>query len=52
VQFWSAQYKNDANILECVQRSLTKLVTGLEDVTYEGRLRTLVLYSGGEKTER
>ena len=45
VQAWSPLFKKDANCLEKVQRLATRMVEGMQGLSYEDRLKELNLFS-------
>ena len=45
IQVWSSQYRKDVELLELVQRRATKMIRGLEQLSYEERLREVGLFS-------
>jgi len=44
LQFWAAKYKKDAKILKSIQKRASKLVKGLQDLSYEEKLRTFKFF--------
>ena len=45
IHMWSPQYRRDTDLLECIQRRATKMIQGMEHLSYEDQLRELRLFS-------
>jgi len=45
VQMWSSQYRRDMDPLEHIQRRATKMIQGMQHLSYKDRLRELGLFS-------
>ena len=45
IQVWGPQYKKDAKLLEWLQRKATEMIKGLENLSFDEKLRHLGLFS-------
>ena len=45
IQMWSPQYRSDIDLLECIQRRATKMIQGMEYLSYKNKLKELGLFS-------
>ena len=45
IQVWGPQHNQDVELLEWVRRRATKMLRGLEHLSYEDRLREMSLFS-------
>ena len=46
---WSLQYRRDVDLLAHIQKKATKVIQGMEYLSYEDRLRVLGLFRPVEK---
>jgi len=44
IQLWNPQHRKDMDLLEQVQRRATKIIKGMEHLSYEKMLRQLGLF--------
>ena len=44
-QIWGPQYRKDVELLRRIQRRVTKMIRGLEHLSYEEKLMEVVLFS-------
>jgi len=42
---WSSQYRRDVGLLECIRRRASKMIQGMEYLSYKDRLRELGPFS-------
>jgi len=49
IQMWRSQYRRDIDLLECIQKRATEMTEGTEYLSYEDRLKELVLFSLEER---
>jgi len=52
VQLWSPQHRKVMDLLKRIQRRATKMIRGLEHITYKERLRELGLFSLKKRSSR
>ena len=52
IQMGSPHYRRDMDLLECVQWRATKMIQGMEQLSYEVRLRAGAVQPGEEKAAR
>ena len=45
IQMWSPLYRRDIDLLECFQRRATKMIHGMEHLSYKDRLKEVGLFS-------
>jgi len=45
IELWSPQQKKNTDVLQRIQRRATKMIRGLEHLSYKDRLRELGLFS-------